>query len=254
MKKLLSSILITYAGFIQSNETITLVGGEWPPYVSESLKYLGITPRILTEVFATENIKVNYRFYNWARALEMVKKGEADGTFLWSKTTEREKYFFYSKESVGTISYVFFHLKDSPFTWSSLKELQGVRIAATIGYHYSDEFDRLDKEGFLNVNRVKSDLQLLKMLFKQRVDIIPHDLTVGYYEINKHFPESMKKLFTNHPLPIKKKPAYLLMTKKNSKNKKIIEIFDKSLAKFKKAGKYDQYYFDDLLANKYKKP
>ncbi|MCX4026908.1 transporter substrate-binding domain-containing protein [Endozoicomonas sp. SM1973] len=252
MKKLLSLTLIIYASFTQANNTISLAGGEWPPYVSESLKYYGITPRILTEVFATQDITVRYQFTSWARALEMVRKGKADGTFLWSKTSEREKDFFYSKEPIGNISYVFFHLKDNPFAWSSFEDLRGKRIAATIGYHYSDEFNRYEKEGLININRVKSDLQLLKMLYKQRVDIIPHDLTVGYYEINKHFPESLKKLFTNHPLPIKKKPAYLLMSKNNN-NKKIIDIFDKAIANLKKSGKYDQYYFDDLLANKYEK-
>lgn len=253
MKKLVIIALSLNICFAQADETITLVGGEWPPYVSESLKYLGIAPRILTEVFAANNIKVKYQFYNWARALEMVRKGEADGTFLWSKTAEREKDFLYSKEPIGSISYVFFHLKDNPFEWKTFNDIRGKRIAATIGYHYSDEFSTSEKEGLINVTRVKSDLQLLKMLYKDRVDIIPHDLTVGYFEINKHFPESMKKLFTSHPKPIKKKGSYLLLSKKSNKSKKIMELFDKAIHKFKEAGKYEQYYFDDLLANKYNK-
>ncbi|MDE1463692.1 hypothetical protein [Spartinivicinus poritis] len=30
--------------------SITLSGGEWPPFVSEELKYYGVTPRLITDV------------------------------------------------------------------------------------------------------------------------------------------------------------------------------------------------------------
>ncbi|MDE1463691.1 hypothetical protein [Spartinivicinus poritis] len=91
------------------------------------------------------------------------------------------------------------------------------------------------------------------MLLKERIDIFPHDLSVGYFEINKIFPKTMVQLFTNHHRPLKKQEAYLLLSNKIENNKKIMALFNKGLAKFIEAGKYDQYYFDDLINGIYEK-
>ncbi len=240
---------------IQANAelSITLSGGEWPPYVSEKLKYNGVTPRLITDVFASVGIKVSYRFQVWARSIEDAKKSKVHGTFLWFKTPEREKEFLFSDQPIGYITFVFFHLKNRQFDWKNFNDLHGLRIGATIGYNYGQDFMDAEASSSLQVVRVKSDLQNLKMLLKNRIDIFPHDLSVGYFEINKFFPKTMVQLFTNHNKPLKKQGAYLLLSNKIEKNKEIMSLFNKGFNEFMDSGKYEQYYFDDLVNNVYVK-
>ncbi|MCX4028404.1 transporter substrate-binding domain-containing protein [Endozoicomonas sp. SM1973] len=234
-----------------AKENLILAGGEWPPYVSKELNHYGVTPRIITEIFSSFGVKVQYQFHPWSRSLEAARQGIVDGTFLWYKTPEREKDFYYSKYPIGHITFVFFHLKSTPFTWKNYSDLRGYRIGATISYHYGEQFIQEEKKGKLQVIRVKSDEQNLKMLLKERIDIFPHDLSVGYFEINKIFPRSTVHMFTNHPQPLKKENTYLLLSKQNKNNKQLIKLFSDALYKFTQAGKYEQYYYDDLIKNVY---
>ena len=81
MKRIfLSSIFLLFV-FISnsfSQESIRIVTGEYPPYLSKHLKYNGVGLRIIKESFALEGIKVEYSFVPWARAFRFVKNGKFD--------------------------------------------------------------------------------------------------------------------------------------------------------------------------------
>lgn len=253
MKRLLVLFFTIAVVSLTAEEHIVLAGGEWPPYVSEDLNFYGITPRLISDVLASVGVKVHYRFYPWSRSLEAAKQGVVDGTFLWFKTLEREKDFWFSHQPIGVNTFVFFHLSSHPFKWKTYEDLKGLRIGATISYHYGDRFMAAETKGELHVIRVKSDLQSLHMLLKKRIDIFPHDLTVAYYEISKNFPPEKVQAFAHHSLPLYEKGGYLLLSKKNEKNKKMMKLFDQAFTQFKQQGKYDQYYFDDVVQNVYTK-
>ncbi|MBU2705666.1 transporter substrate-binding domain-containing protein [Zooshikella marina] len=235
----------------RTEENIVLSGGEWPPYVSSKLRYKGVTPRLISDIFAEIGVKVTYRFNPWARSMEDARQGLVDGTFLWYKTADREQDFYISEQPIGYISFVFFHLRDKVFDWRSFDDLKGVRVGATIGYNYGEPFMEMEQKGKLHVIRSKSDLQNLRMLLKGRIDIFPHDLTVGYYEIHNTFSKKEASLFTHHSKALQNKGAYLMLSKKSIKNKEWIGLFDEALTRFIKQGKFRQYYEDDLEKNHY---
>ena len=48
---------------------------EYPPYVSKSLKNLGLVPSILTKVFKDAGFKVEYKYFPWKRCEMLLLKG-----------------------------------------------------------------------------------------------------------------------------------------------------------------------------------
>ena len=94
MNKIIKLIFFVFL-FDQSSfarERITLLVGEWPPFIGKKLKNHGFGSQIIKRAFEKKDIKVKIRFTTWENAFDWTKKGKnGDGTFFWSKTKEREK-------------------------------------------------------------------------------------------------------------------------------------------------------------------
>ena len=80
-------------------ETIHLMAGNWPPYLSPKMEKNGIAGRIVTEALAMKGHKVHIHFSHWQEALSWAKKGKTPkngkvhGSLLWFKTPERKISF-----------------------------------------------------------------------------------------------------------------------------------------------------------------
>lgn len=245
MKKLIILITLVLALFTVSygaiaQETVRLTNGEWPPYQSEHLKYYGLASRIVTEAFALEGIHVEYGFFPWNRAFMLAKKGRWNGTLVWSYSEDRAKDFYFSDPVIYS-KWVFFHLKTTPFDWSTIDDLKDFKIGATIGYDYGKDFQEAEKAGRIDVQRVARDEQNFVKLFKGRIHIFPQDVDVGYVMINTIFTEEEAQSFTHHPRPIKDAPFSLLLSKEVERNKQLLEVFNRGLKRLRESGKVEQY-------------
>lgn len=234
------------------SKTITLAADNWEPYVLKEEQEHGIISEVITRAFANVGINVDYHFVPWARALDMAKKGAVEGTFLWYKTPERTPFFYFSDEPLVKFSVVFFHHKDLKFNWESLDDLTEYKIGAPIGSYVSTKFAEYEKNAVLNIQRFPTDLILFKMLMKNRIDIFPQDIIVGYQELNNHFSDITKQYITNHPKPLTQRDAYLLISKSNPKNKKLMAMFNKGFSELKQSGEYSQL-FKTAIKNSNKK-
>jgi polar amino acid transport system substrate-binding protein len=245
MMKIAKALSVLFAVFcvaapISAAETIRLANGEWVPYQSQSLKHCGAVSRIVTEAFASEGITVEYEYYPWKRGYVCAETGEVDGTFLWFDTAERRATFYIS-DPVIDIQYVFFHLKNYAFDWNTVDDLQGITVGATVGYDLGEAFQEAEQDNVITVERVTTDEQNFQKLVLGRVQIFPCDIEVGYAVIRKLFPPDQAELFTHHTKPLKAAPHHLLLSKKNERNKQMIELFNKGLQKLKDSGRYEQY-------------
>lgn len=79
----------------EKSETITLRSGEWPPYLSPTLKE--------------------------------AHSGQVDGTLVWRETPERAKRFAFS-DVVLEAETVLFHRVDTPIQWTTFEDLAKYRI------------------------------------------------------------------------------------------------------------------------------
>ena len=92
-------LIILCTPLVFADESILLSTGEWPPFISVTLKQKGFAARIVTEAFELEGIKVEYQFRPWARAYDEALYEKVDGTVFWSRKPKREESFLYSDPS-----------------------------------------------------------------------------------------------------------------------------------------------------------
>ncbi len=220
--------------------TVRLTNGEWPPYQSEHLEHAGIASRIVCEAFALEGIHVEYGFYPWNRSYMLAKKGEWDGTLVWSYSEERAKDFYYSDPVIHS-TWVFFHLKTTSFAWNTIDDLKDFKIGGTIGYFYDKDLQETEETGKIAMHRIGEDEQNFILLLKKRIQIFPQDTNVGYTTLSSLFSREEAQLFTHHPRPIKAEPFFLILSKKIERNKELIAIFNRGLKQLQESGKVDQY-------------
>jgi polar amino acid transport system substrate-binding protein len=235
------------SGFAE--QTIRLTTGEWAPFISKELKHGGVVLHIITDVFDSVGVKVDYGFYPWVRARYMAQDGEWDGTAIWGVSSEREKYFYYS-DLVMTSPYVFFHLKSFPFEWDTWDDLAGIPMGGLTATDYGKEFKRLEAAGKMNVQWVPTDLQNFKKLLSGRIKVVPLELDVGYHIIRSHFTPEEASLFTHHPKADVNAFYHLLLSKNNKNNIQMLTLFNKGLRHFRAIGKYDAY-FENFRKGKY---
>ena len=218
---------------------ITLANGEWPPYLSEKLPYYGGLSRVVTEAFASQGIRVDYRFYPWRRAFVEAEQGAVDGSVLWTSTPERQASFLFS-DPVFTTEDVLFFRKAQPVHWQHLSDLAGIVLGGTIGYTYGDEFGRLEREGVLHVERIANEEINFQKLLIGRIGAFPMDREVGTYMLS-HSPHNLGEQIDFDPKVILSAPLYLIVSKNTPDGPELIRRFNTGLAELKRGGRVDQY-------------
>ncbi|HYD78546.1 MAG TPA: transporter substrate-binding domain-containing protein [Paucimonas sp.] len=235
-----AALLLAVPLAAHAQSVVRLTNGEWPPYHSEEAPHYGVASHIVAEAFRLQGIGVLYGFFPWRRALDLARIGEWDGAATWLKSADRERDFYFS-EPVLDSQYVFFHLKDAPFAWSSIGDLAKYRLGITNEYFYGHEFMDALKNGQLQAEGVPSDEQNFRKLLAGRIDAFPIDKRVAIALLKKHFsaPEIHRLAYDARPLY--SEPLHLLLSKKNPANRKLIEEFNKGLKKLKANGQYEAY-------------
>ncbi len=223
-----------------AQETIRLTNGEYPPLSSEELKHYGIGSRIVTEAFALEGVTVEYGFFAWKRSYDQAKAGRWDGTILWGRTPEREKYFYISDPIIMDKN-VFFYIRGEPFDWAAVEDLKGIPIGATAAYHYGEDFQNAERDGVIQVQRALKDELNFRKLLKGKIRIFPHNLHVGLFMIQKHFKPEQAQRFTYHPKTVYQRPFHLLLSNRVEKNKRMMALFNKGLKRLKETNKIEEY-------------
>jgi polar amino acid transport system substrate-binding protein len=246
---LLGMIIVTTDLFA---EKIRITNGEWEPYLSNYSYQYGLDSHIVTEAFKLEGIDVEWGFFPWQRAYEYAKSGEYwDASCCWWPDDETKNEFVIS-DVITETSFVFYHLKSYKFTWDSLQDLKGVKIGATLKYHYGNDFMAAIEAKVLNVEYTSKDEFNYKKLLAGRIKIFPNDPSVGNAQIRSNLSLNEAKLITYNPKAFGESTLHLIMGKDNKRNKYFINKFNTGLKKLKASGRY-QEMIADLEAGKYDK-
>ena len=223
---LLSSI------FIQADKLL-IVTGEWEPYISQTLENYGPISNTITKVFEEMGIEIEYKFYPWRRCEELVKSGEAFGTFPYIITPEREKTYYYSEalyKSVGKVFYMKENLKE--FDWNDFSDFKGHRLGGVFGYWYEVPF----KEEGLSVDYSATELIALQKLYNMRLDLVVGDEEVMWEIIRKNYPKDIDKFMTA-PKELNSNTLHLITSKDNEKFVEIMKKFNNIIKLMEKEGK-----------------
>jgi polar amino acid transport system substrate-binding protein len=161
--------------------SMQVVTDQWIPYENLSnADAPGFTTEVVRQVFAMLGEQVTIEELPWARAAEMVFRGERDAIFTAFYSEERARYCHFPKEPVARDEWVFFVRTEDAgrLKFSSFDDLVGHQIAAVRGASISSEFwDFVRRHG--NVTETVTDEANFRMLDAGRVDYIVASLVNG---------------------------------------------------------------------------
>ena len=93
----------------------------------------------MKEALLYSNIHAKFVCLPWERVYYTAEYGKVNGIVTWGFRNSRLKHFIYS-DPVFNGEWVFFHMKEFKFKWSSMNDLKGLQIGILPGNTYSKEF------------------------------------------------------------------------------------------------------------------
>ncbi|MEM7621036.1 MAG: hypothetical protein AAF228_11350 [Pseudomonadota bacterium] len=166
-------------------DPVTLITGEWSPYVTEFDPHHGHVSKLVTQTLRGMNKKPNYVFFPFFAGYEKAKTAEAYATFPYFHTKERATDFYYS-DPLAQINYVVFIRSDDASKFSaikSVKDLKNFSTAKVAGYAYGALDPYIKSVG----EDVPSEIQAFQMLLQNKVDYIAASDVVGQKLIERYF-------------------------------------------------------------------
>ncbi|MCZ2722257.1 transporter substrate-binding domain-containing protein [Marinomonas sp. 15G1-11] len=225
-----------FSSLALAEKAITFHIGEWPPYTSENILMHRLAEKLVEESFASQGYKTLFEYHPWKRSFTNVKFGNADATFPWYETDQRNKNFVISKEALFRENQVFFYLKKKAFDWNTFEDLKKYQIGGTIGYNNVNLLEKNDIRVFV----VSEESFNFRMLLAGRIDAYPAGALVGYEIIHSLFTPEQAALFTTHPKTLKEGDMHVLFSKKVKRAQEYADAFDRGLLTLKSSGRYEE--------------
>jgi len=198
--------------------------------VDEAFKRMGVKTKVILEASSSRLDK------GW-------QSGDYDVVYCYSKVKEREEHLWYAHESFIEIPWKYWMLKenDEKIKFENFSSFKGLRIGATKGYSYSDEFWEAGKKGdFILDEVVKNELHIKKLL-QGKIDVmVDHPFRVMWEAKNGKYTDKLKALDKN----LKTKAYYTTFVKKSSYPglEELIPKYDKAILEMKKDGTIAKIY------------
>ncbi|WP_158229038.1 substrate-binding periplasmic protein [Chitinimonas sp. BJB300] len=231
-----------------SAEQIRLANGEWAPYLSEKLPHAGYASHIVTEAFKAVGVEVQYEYYPWARAQELVKAGAIDGSLVWSISAEREKFALFS-DPVFVDDEVVFYLRAKPLVWQRTEDLSGLVMGIALGSKLG-VWEPLVKSGAIRRELTIDVHTGFLQLMARRIDFFPLVKSVGLHLLRNRFPPDVAERITYSSIVTDRREYRLMLSQQLPRSTELIKRFNEGLAKLQSNGKYAKME-KDFYAGRY---
>ncbi len=198
----------------------------------------GIAVEIVKEVFARMQQPITLNLYPFARALTMLKAGEADAIFAIVKNQEREEFLNYPSEALIDQTGTLFVRKDAQIQFDGdLRALSAYRFGILRAATYGPQWEDAINSGVISkVEEVADYRQNVLKLVNNRVDImIGPRLSLLYVIKELGYQDAVRELSP----PIEVVPTYLTFSKTRVAPE-TIEEFARILKELKDDGTYDK--------------
>nr|WP_324258985.1 transporter substrate-binding domain-containing protein [Cellvibrio fontiphilus] len=215
---------------------VRIATGEFAPWTGKDLPHSGHVNHIIASAFAAEGIEVEFVYLPWKRAFEETRLGKFDATSYWYENSERREAMLFSDPLVVNRT-VFFQRANAPaIKWQNFSDLSGYRMSATLGFTYTEAFYRAIEAQTINPIMVPSDIQNIKLLLAERVDLFATDEMSGFY-MAAQLSIDPRKLRVIEPA-LNSPEGYLLTSKIHPNAQWLIQTFNSGLKKIKANGSY----------------
>ncbi|WP_346353752.1 substrate-binding periplasmic protein [Azotosporobacter soli] len=218
---------------------LKLVTLDFPPMeYEENGSVKGIAVDLVREAFRRMDYQqVNIAVYPWARALNMVRTGEADAIFTAYRTPEREEYLDYSRQVLLQQDIALFARADNsiPYT-GQLSDLQRYIIGVQENISLGNAFDQALLRGQLQVDGAQTTKATMEKLLDGRIDLAASNRYTALASLQK-----LNKLnaVTELTPPLESLPSYIAFSKQRA-HAPLRDRFDAALASMKADGSYER--------------
>lgn len=231
----LLAVLFATQGMAQPQQ-VHLSTGEYPPYIVHRDGALtGLYVEIIRQAFATQNITPQITLKPWSKAYQASSTGKVDGTFSWFYSTQRASKHLYTaplhKESM-----VWVHHQATPFNWETASDIQGYALLAVKGYTLTTQLEGWKSKGLIALSLVDTSDKALSYLVERKAAL--------YLENRDHIDYLLQQNpampISYHPRAYTEQESYLLFSKKISKSKLLVKMFNQGLTQIKNTGQYNK--------------
>jgi len=197
-------LLITCVGndAFAEERMVRVAGDPYPPWIEGKAGQKasgGIAVELAQELFKRLNFATRIVVYPFERGMQRIKDGAEDFILMVSKTAEREKFILFTPP-IRHSNWIFYHLKEKPFSWETWQDLQKYRIGYVTGNNIGTDFPAAAEKYNYYIEEVKADIFNAKKLLLGRIDIIITDKEVMQHIIRQN-PEFHGK-FESYDKPI----------------------------------------------------
>jgi hypothetical protein len=242
---------------------IHLVTGEWAPFCGESLGGQGHASKVVTAVFREMGYEPEFHYMPWTQANATARNADTNhdvrAAFPFYETPERERIFYRAKTPILEVEHSLFYLKKFEGSIFKNGKLRAdVRIIPISSYAYQDDL-RADIEEYQGsrCGKVHGDTSQTCQIcgpwpdthaaFRELIEdsdvpsVVPEATAVGRAMLDRHFAdhddevETAKSTYFERPRPI-----YLMATKNNASNERLVSLFDEALQKLIANGTRDR--------------
>lgn len=227
-----------FAGLAYAEPLASLRCGttEFAPYTfKKGDKIVGIEVDFLQEIAKRLNIKISLELRPWARLLKESEEGKFDCLYAPFKTEDRVKYLDFTRMPLHVTSLVFYMHRERPVEFSTIRDLEGLKISLLRGFKTSPEFDDARAVNSFRVVDSKSVEQSFLQLDAGRVDLVLYNHHVGAFTLKKM---GLKDIVASSA-PLTSNPSYLAFSKKNN-HAHLIPKFDAVIFEILSDGTYQK--------------
>lgn len=219
---------------------VTVVTGDWPPYVDQTAPGGGILAEVLSAALAGMGHRADYRYVPFYLALDVARHDGVAGTFPWFRTAEREADWVYGEEALFAVEYVFFVRRAAldragldPAALDSPGDLAALRFGGVRGYAYPPAVERR----IAPARRYPSEVAAFEALLDGKVDVLQSDRRVGMHLVTGPLADRRQQVeVLDRGALASRQPVYFLAARDRPGAEAFVARLDGELRRLKRAG------------------
>lgn len=231
-------LLALVAGGPCRADPLKLVAFQYPPLVyGEDGEVKGTATRLVRALFDELGVEVEIELLPWARALQYLELGQADGVFTIFRNPRREAFLAYPETPLIEQTIGLYRRRDRPIPFDGdLAGLAPYRIGVTRAVSYGRRFDAALDSTLPGVTRVNDEASKFQLLARGRVDLVVSSTGIADFYLGRL---GLADRIVRIPTVIESVPSYLAFANA-SPRRALLPAFERTLRAFKASGRYRQ--------------
>ena len=219
----------------RASRKLTLAATEYPPYYGHSLPDGGPVTELSVLALRHSGYDADVQFLPWARALQAGKDGSVDALVGVWHAPERDKDFLFSQPVISNRILLCRRQGRGPTHFTGFEALRPYTVGVVRGY--------ADPPGLaaagIKVEAVGEDLQNLRKLLADRIDLVLIDGRVADHLIRLHMPEARSAIDCIEP-PVQEHPQHLATSRRAADAAAIVAAFNRGLHALRESGRHHE--------------